>query len=308
MALANRTKTTGVKKRRSKKIAAKKPKDLSSYVNYVPDGETIDISDSFLDYVFLLYGESGSGKTSTLAQAPGAYVIQCDPNRRGLKIRQTNIPNHSLKMIRSDRSEPSPWEIVVATVDAAIEDNSVNTIIIDNFRVLYDHASNHYCRINGVDSLRDMEDFGVSWNCVDAMYAELFSRIVDSGRGLGLITHQKETEVELPSGKTFTQIQPDLSGRPFQAVRQMTDFVFYLMINAKAERELVIRPENNDLFYKCCTDLNEPRFFTPENVPVKRLSMGKSPQEGWENLMKSWDNKMPCVSPKRKLKKKVQKK
>jgi len=301
MTTAKRTRTKGVKGTRPKK--EKKEVDMSKYVNYIEDGDSIDVPDNFLDFVFLLYGESGSGKTSTLAQAPGAYVIQCDPNRRGLKIRQTNIPNDSLATVKKRKSIPTPWEIIVATVDAIIVDRSVKTVIFDNFKIMYEHASNHYCKVNRVDSLSEMEDFGVSWNLVDSMYMDLFTRIVDSGRGLGLITHQKEVEEELPSGRVYTQVRPDLSGRPFQAVRAMTDFVFYLGKNSRAERELTIRHDTNDIFYKCCTDESNPHFFTPEGVPVKRIAMGNSPQQGWKNWMKSWDNNMPCVAPVRKPKK-----
>ena len=308
MTTAKRTRTKGVKGTRPNK--EKKEVNMSKYVNYIEDGDSIDVPDNFLDFVFLLYGESGSGKTSTLAQAPGAYVIQCDPNRRGLKIRQTNIPNDSLATIKKPRrSIPTPWQIIVATVDTILADRSVKTIIFDNFKIMYEHASNHYCKVNRVDSLSEMEDYGKSWNLVDSMYMDLFARIVDSGRGLGLITHQKEVEEELPSGRMYTQIRPDLSGRPFQAVRAMTDFVFYLGKNSKSERELTIRHDTNDIFYKCCTDESNPHFFTPEGKPVKRIAMGNSPQQGWKNWMKSWDNNMPCAAPVRKpLKKRTKKK
>ena len=302
MATAKRTRTKGVKG--GKTSSKKKEVDISQYVNYIPEGETIEVSDRFLDYVFLLYGESGSGKTSTLAQAPGAYTIQCDPNRRGLKIRQTNVPNNSLKTMKSSRSTPTPWEIIVATVDAILDDDSVGTVIFDNFKLVYQHASNHYCMKNGVDALKEMEDFGVSWNNVDSMYMDLFESIVVTGRGLGLITHQKENEIELPSGRMFTQIQPDLSGRPFQAVRQMTDFVFYLGKSDAGGRELTIRHDKNDIFYKCCTDEDQPHFFSPEGVPVKKISMGNSPQQAWKNLMLSWDNKVACSAPVKKVSKK----
>lgn len=307
MATASRTKTKGVK---GKAKTSKNPtKDLSKYVNYIPEGEVMETSDSFLDYVFLLYGESGGGKTSTLAQAPGAYTIQCDPNRKGLKIRQTNIPNTSLEEMDKNRRAPTPWEILSATVDAILEDDSVSTVIFDNFKNVYKYASEHYCSKNRIKALFEMKDFGASWDIVDSMYTSIFERIISSGRGLGLITHQKEKTVELPSGKEFDQIMPDLSGRALSAVRQFTNFAFYICRNEKGERELLIRHKSNDIWTKCCTDANDHRFFTPEGKPVEKISLGNSPNEGWDNWMKSWNNLMPCsASSRSKIKKKQSKK
>ena len=70
MTTAKRTRTKGVKGTRPK--TEKKEVDMSKYVNYIEEGDSIEVPDNFLDFVFLLYGESGSGKTSTLA--PVSYT------------------------------------------------------------------------------------------------------------------------------------------------------------------------------------------------------------------------------------------
>ncbi len=265
---------------------------IDQLVDYREEGNPIEISDNFLDYMFLLYGESGSGKTSTLSKAPGSYTIQCDPKRRGLRVRQTNIPDLSLETIKKNRNDHTPWEVIEATFERILKDDTVRTVIIDNMRVFYDHASNHYCKKYMVSSLKEMDDYGVSWNNVDAMYLDWFSEIVNSGRGLGLITHQKEREITLPDDTTIVQIQPDVTGRAMTAVRSLTDFAFYLGFDSEGKRVLTIRHEGNDIWYKCCTDEDEPRFFDPEGNPVHKISAGNSPGECWNNIMESWENKL----------------
>jgi len=285
---------------KARKVTGRKPKikksppskSIDDLVGYCEDGETIEISDKFLDYMFLLYGESGSGKTSTLSKCPGSYIIQCDPKRKGLKVRQTNVPDSSLEEIKRNRDEHTPWEVIEATFEKIIEDDSVRTVIIDNMRAFYDHASNHYCKRKMVDSLSDMNDYGVSWNNVDAMYLDWFSRIVNSGRGLGLIAHMREREITLPDNTTMVQIQPDLTGRAMTAVRSLTDFAFFLGYNSDGDRILTVRHPGNDVWYKCCTDEEFPRFFDPDGNPVHRIVAGKSPGECWANILKSWDNQL----------------
>jgi hypothetical protein len=295
-------KATKVRSRRTKAStngatkSKSKDKQLEELVGYCEEGEPIEISDQFLDYVFLLYGESGSGKTSTLSKCPGSYIVQCDPKRKGLKVRQTNVPDLTLKETKQARGskQPTPWDVIEATFARILEDDSVNTVIIDNIRAFYQHALNHYCAVNMVDTVQQMDDYGVSWDAIDEMYLNWWSKIVNSGRGLGLIAHQREREIKLPDDTVVLQIQPDVSGRAFQAIRSITDFAFYL---GKTDhgRVLTIRHESNDIWYKCCTDEDEPRFYDPQGKPVHRISAGDSPSECWGGILLSWDNKLQDV-------------
>ena len=289
---APRAKVSKVSAKDKKAAREEKNKKLDSLVGYCDDGETIDVPSSFMQFVTLIYGESASGKTSTCAKAPGSYTIQCDVNRRGLKIRQTNIPSTSLEKLQANLSEPSPWEVIVRTIELVCEDDSVETVIIDNFRLYCEHASNHYCKQNAVDNLSEMNDFGTSWNNVDSMFLDQLSNIVNAGKGIILIAHQKEIEETLPDGSTIKQVRPDVSGRPFQAIRSITDFAFYLGFNGEGGRELTLRYPGTDIWTKCCTDESEPRFFDPKGNPVRKIKCGDSPQQAWDNLMKSWNNEL----------------
>ena len=119
-----------------RKTKTKPTKSIDDLVGYCDEGETIEVSDNFFDFVFMMYGESGAGKTSILAKVPGSYVIQCDPNRKGLSIRQTNIPNISLATMKENRGEFTPWDVINATFEKIIADDSVSCVIVDNLNQL----------------------------------------------------------------------------------------------------------------------------------------------------------------------------
>lgn len=290
----------------------KKPSaDIDELVGYCEEGTTITIPERFLDHVFLLYGESGAGKTSTLSKIPGAYIIQCDPNRKGLAVRQTNIPDIPLKKQIANPLEYTPWDVVEATLEKILQDDSVDCVIFDNMSNLYNFAMNHYCAKKRVQSLQEINDYGASWTAVDRMYCDWFSAIVDSDRGLGFICHQKEREIQLAGGGSTIQIVPDVPNRMFQAIRYYTNFVFYLGFDHNGNRVVTVRNDSDDIYHKCCTDEDTPRFFDPEGKPVHRIPAGGSPGECWANIQKSWNNELHDVDyeppkPKKKnFKKKV---
>ena len=298
---------------RSKSSTAKRgkrgpTKSLDELIDYCEEGSTVEVSPNFQDYVTLIYGESGAGKTSTASQAPGSYVIQCDPKRRGLSIRQTNIPDMSLDEMKEKSNEFTPYEVIEATLERILDDDSVQTVIFDNIKNVYQYAHDHLLAKNFYESLNDFEDFGTSWNRVDGMYGSFFKRIVEQDKGIILIAHQTEKEFDLPDGSAIERIVPDCSKRMFSSVKAITDFAFHIGFDNSGGRVITIRHDGPDPWFKCCTD-KEPenqRFFDPDGNPVNRISAGDSPNEAWENILKSWNNELYDVDhrPNRTKKKK----
>jgi hypothetical protein len=279
-------------KKKTRRTKEQPTKSIDELVGYVEDGETITPPELLENYVVCFYGESGAGKTSTMSNVEGTYIIQCDPNRRGLAVRQTNIPQVALAQMKKNSHEHTPWDVIVATIDKIVDDPSIEMVVVDNMDIFYQAASNHYCLKNNVDNLLEMEDFGASWKNVDEMYKTQLQRIVNSGRGVFFITHKDEKEEELPSGAVITQTRPAVAKRVMKFIREHTDFAFYLGYEDDGSRSVLIRSPGNDVWTKCCVDEKIPHFYDPDGNPVNKIPAGDSPAECWANIQKSWNNEL----------------
>jgi phage nucleotide-binding protein len=289
---------TRVRKRRDKSKSTDK---TSPAVKYIPDGEVIEPSSNFLDYCILIYGESGIGKTSTCSKIPDSYIIQCDPNRKGLSARQTNIDNVSLSDLKSDRPDYTPWEQLVMLVDLICDDDTVKCVVVDNFGLLYEHAMRHRCYKLMVNDPGELNDYGQTWRSIDDMMTSLLNKLLYANKGIVLITHDTTKEVEMVSGN-FERIEPAVMAAPFRWLKACTDFAFYMAYGDNGDRVFNLRGDK-EIWLKCCTDEDQPRFHDPQGKPLRQISCGTSPKEAWQNLCKAWDNEIQDVDFKQKTKK-----
>ena len=265
-------------------------------VEYLEEGETVEPSDSFLDYCILIYGESGIGKTSVASKIPGAYVIQCDPNRKGLRIRQTCIDNLTIETLKKLRPSQTPWDKICFLIDRACEDASVQCVVIDNFGLFYEHALRHRCYKQMISDPSEENDYGQTWRAIETEMTEQLNKLLYAEKGIVLIAHDVSKEADLPDGSKFERIEPSMMKAAFKWIKACTNFAFY-MAHGEDGRIMKLRG-GRDVWLKCCTDEDNTRFFDPEGNPLHEINMGTSPKQAWVNLMLAWDNKIQDVNHK----------
>lgn len=239
-----------------------------------------------------MYGESAIGKTSTAHEIPNSYIVQCDVKRKGLLARQSFVPNTSLQKLKKDNPKYSPWNIAVETIRKAAEDPSVEVVVIDNFGKLYEHCFNNKCYRLRIDDPSDQNDFGATWRDIEDDLTAAMNQILDNDKACVILSHSKEIEIELPDGTKYNRIQPDMMKAPFKWLKACTDYAFYLCYGEDGDRVWNIRGDK-EVWLKCCVDTtNAPHFLDPDGNPINQISAGKSPAEGWKNLVDSWNNKI----------------
>jgi hypothetical protein len=291
-----------------KPVTKQEKPPIDDLIGYCEEGTAIEIPADFMDYVLLLYGESGIGKTSVASKIPGSYIVQCDPNRRGIKARQTNIPEMSLLDLKRIKPPYTPWEIAEATINKICGDDSVRCGVVDNFGVLYEHAFRHICYKRMIDHPSDMNDFGKTWGEIEDLLTTAMSKFVEAGKGICIITHDRVREVEQANGVKFERVEPDVSKAAFKWVKACTNYAFYIAFDDKGDRVVQVR-SGNEIWTKCCTDQSEPHFYSPSGKPVRSLDAGTDPGQTWQNIIDSFNNKVECVEEQKEAKrKKFQKK
>jgi phage nucleotide-binding protein len=284
---------TRTRRKTTKKSATN---DIDSVIDdlYLPEGETIEPSDSLLDYCILIYGESAIGKTSTVSKIPGVYMIQIDPKRKNLSIRQSNIPNMSLEELNKERPKFTPWQILSAMIDKLCADPTVKTIALDNFGLLYQHALRHKCYKRTIKDPSEENDYGQTWREIEDDMTTVLNKILAAGKGFVAIAHDTSREIETVEG-TFERIQPEMMKAAFKWIKACTDFAFYMSFADDGSRVLHLRSDK-EIWTKCCTDEDLPRFMDPQGKPLMQISCGSSPSQAWMNLNLAWENKLQDVS------------
>lgn len=277
-----------VSKVRANKVRKEEPAEIE--VDYMEDGQFQEPSENFLDYCVLLYGESAIGKTSVVSQIPGCYILQCDPNRKSLRVRQSAIKDMSLSEMKRERPDHSPWQISCATIERALQDDSVKCIAIDNIGLLYEHCFRHVCWKLGIKDPNEQNDFGQTWRDIADQFSDMLNKVLYNDKGLVLVSHNATKEVKEADDSTYDRIEPAVQKGAFKWIKECTNYAFYLQYY-NDQRVITVR-NTKEIWTKCSVDLSTPHFFDPDGNPVRRIPMGNSPQEAWGNIISSFNNEL----------------
>ena len=165
-------------------------------LHVVIPSEPIESPSNFLDYCTVLFGAKGVGKTSLAAQFPGSVVLQLEPRRRNLRIRQYEVRPMSLKELEIAGLSVSPWLEIKEFIAAALSDKSVKHITIDTADRFYDAAFVYHCVRKGVENPSECNDYGQTWDKIRWDVEETLNKILYSPKGCMITSHTKLRENE----------------------------------------------------------------------------------------------------------------
>jgi hypothetical protein len=172
----------------------------------------------FFEYVSLIYGRAGIGKTTWAAGFPNSLLLSCERVSKGVEAYDFNWENGGV----------TSWEIFLAAVDL-IEKNpgKFKTVVIDTAEALYQHCFNFICKKLGVDHPSDGRDFGKAWAMIKDEFTNALDRIWKVGLGVCFTAHAKEVDVVSNSGSKYTRIMPEMAAPMYKYLRAKSDFMFY---------------------------------------------------------------------------------
>lgn len=284
-----------VKKRRSSRTTT--TKSTSSFSLPGPD-QLNEPPEHFLSYCSLIFGESSIGKTSLAAEIDGAVVLQFDPKRKNLRIRQVEMEYKTIDQLRKEQPDLTPWQIFVEYLAAGFDDDTVKALIIDNVSKCYESCMNHICYENGVKHPNEAKDYGQTWKAIADEFESVLNTFRESDKGLILISHGHMREVSPPHGDPYDRWEPDVPKKAFEYIKANCDFVFNYHMH-EGQRCIMVRSDE-DVFTKCSVD---EHFMSPSGKQVRVISAGKSPAEAWKNLQDAYANKVRDIDEEKEEKK-----
>lgn len=264
-----------------KRLQPKPTEKASSAANsnlYIPT-EPNQPPENLHDYIVLLYGAKGIGKSSLAACNPDSLTLMLEPRRRNLRIRQ--IPNDQ---------QPEPldsWAVLKSYFDLACSDSSVQTLVIDSVDVAYSLCMEHICNELGITH-PNQRSGGEGWNALAREFESTIKAVASTGKGLWLTSHARNHTVdEVVAANRFACCMPTCTPACFKFLKQICDFIFYYGYYDR-KRAITVRGEG---IVEAGSGL-ETRFLDPEGDPLYTFHVGSPAQQAYQDLLDAYDNKL----------------
>lgn len=249
-------------------------------------------SDNLFDYNIMIYGDSGVGKTSLAAEFPGCLVLQTEPERKGLEIWSLPVPYIGVEMY--GKTSRRPFIQAGNALEAAMADDSIDTVALDTFNLLWQSAQDHICFTKGVTHPQEIEnDWGKTWREIRESVRNTILLFKESGKTLLFLDHSSLTETSA-GGVTYMRTTPNLSDSKnggLQVVKEMTDLILYYGVDEHGKRFFQI-DNTMHLFAKCAINNH---FLTPKGEKLKKFWAGDSPKDAYKNLVKAFNNEIDNI-------------
>lgn len=249
--------------------------------------------DDFHKYVTCIFGEKGVGKSSLVAQFPKYVVLQAEPRRRNLRIRQYPLTVMTLQDIkkasRGKDSYVTPWMVFQEFMEKSLKDRTVEGVAIDTIDQVFGAALAHHCWMLGIQNPNDMNDYGATWNLIKDDFTSTLNRFTahTPEKGLVVTSHATFKEVQSRDGSaSYDLLVPTCAKGAFDWIKQACDFAFYYGFYQK-QRALYLR--GSDLIWASCG--NDEHFNDAQGDPLEVLSMGDSPSTAYANLLAGFENR-----------------
>ncbi len=237
----------------------------------LPTEKTVPRAD-LQDYSALIYGKKKVGKTTLASMFANAFFMLCEPGGKALSIYSRPVRN---------------WIEVKQYIRLIQKDKKFANVVIDTGDYFYEYCSEFICKKHAIDHPSD-EPWGKGWKAVKAEMSAEINKLLHSGKGVIIISHAREEEVDKREGGTYQRTTSTLSGQAKELLEGLVDIWGYYTYKDN-ERVLVIQ---GDDFIDAGHRI-EGRFQYPDGTPIKEIPMGKNKEEAYGNFLLAFNNKLP---------------
>lgn len=246
------------------------------------------------NYSFLLHGEKKGGKTSTVREAGRVLFLQFDPPQRAYASYEIHCPDWrtlkaALRKLEKECQKKKPM---------------YDHVCIDGADIAYQYCLEHVCEQLVIKHPHDVNDYGRSWNAVKQEFSSVVTRILALPLGRWFISHSMWKEQELRDGRTVERLVPRLTSQAEEVLNSAVDAWFAFDVEGLEGRRVLILQgdEVTGAGHRIDTE-DYPHFRCARtNKPLRQITLGKSPREGYEAIVSAFDNEYESAIPKKKKK------
>lgn len=185
-----------------------------------------------------IYGDSFSGKTTMLDDAPNPLNLNTDGNIQFVTMPYVPIRDEVTVEGRVTKRKFA-WEVLKDTIaELEKKQNDFKTIIIDLVE-----DTREMCRLYKYDELGIQHEsdagYGKGWDIIKTEYLSTMRRFFNLDyENLVIVSHESISEVKKKSGQTITSIQPNIQEAIANKLAGMVDIVARVVVEDDGTRTL----------------------------------------------------------------------
>lgn len=232
--------------------------------------EVSEIVDSIQNYSWWIFGVPKIGKTSLAAQFPNA------------RIAATETGHKSQRIIKEDLVG-LPWPAYEEYLSFMQDTSKYETSVIDILEKAYDACFDWMKKELEIDG----EPQWGEWATIRKPFIDWCKSLTQiPGKGCIFLSHASSREIEDSIGDKVSSIHPNLSGKTLTAIEGEVDILaYYCYVN----NHRVLQIEGDD-YVRAGNRLTDNFLQKGTTDKVKYIPMGSSPQEGYENILRAFEN------------------
>ena len=229
-------------------------------------------SENLAEYTLFIAGDKKVGKTSLASEFPKHFIMEFEPgNAKHLLCRYKDI--HS-------------WaECVNTLIELKENPDYCSTLVIDDVPSMYEYCY-QYVRTKMKLGETEKDNYDV-WRTIKNEMTKVFHLILSLPVGKIFTSHTEVKEHETRKGATFSKLTHNLSGQCGKIVMGPMTLNSIMTFGEKGQRILIL--EGDDAVDAGHGFSNN---FTWKGQRLKEIPLGRSPQQGYENFMKAFNNKL----------------
>ena len=222
-------------------------------------------------YTILFYGAKKIGKTSLAAMFGNAFFAMFEPGGKALSIYQEPMTN---------------WRKFVRFVDLLVKDSEFDTVVIDPIDYAYDACLEHVCDEMGIDHPADA-GYGKGWNAVKKEFLRQLRRLMNCGKGIIFISHQKEKEIEDRRGRTKDVTTNTMTGQGGEIISGLVDMWFNYDYEGNNRILTILGDDKIDAGHRV-----KKHFRYTDGTRIRKVNLGKSEEEAYEIFVNAFNNQL----------------
>jgi hypothetical protein len=218
-------------------------------------------------YLILIYGRPKIGKTTLAAQFEDPLFLCFEPGAKSLALYKQDI---------------SDWSDFREVVSALKKEDRFQTVIIDTLGPAYDRCLTWVSKQNGVEHPSELA-YGKGWNAVETEFNEQINKIAATGRGIVLISHSDDKDIEQWDGTMKSMIAPDLPKQAMRFVDRSVDLIAYYNYREDGQRYIRV---------KATEEIMAGNRIEGHFEGISRFWAGNSAKEAYQQFLLAFNNKL----------------